>query len=134
MKKIVELCSRNTDGHYVQDAVKLRLRGRGSGFKEGPYNRGTTFFISNILLIESDEPLHLCVSSKFLDKYRIAGNLVQELMTNVYEEYKRFCERNCKVPVNNLTIQKEESISNRRSTGSNKNNHLIKENNMFLDI
>jgi hypothetical protein len=31
MKRIVELCS---------DAVKLRLRGKGSGYKEGPYNRG----------------------------------------------------------------------------------------------
>jgi hypothetical protein len=32
--------------------VKLRLRGRGSGYKEGPEKR------------ESQEPLHLCVSSK----------------------------------------------------------------------
>lgn len=40
MKKIIELCSRNYDGKFYPDAVKLRLRGRGSGYKEGPYNRG----------------------------------------------------------------------------------------------
>lgn len=40
MKKIVELCSIDRDGKFINDAVKLRLRGRGSGYKEGPYNRG----------------------------------------------------------------------------------------------
>jgi len=40
MKKIVELCSRDRDGKFIPDAVKLRLRGRGSGYKERPYNRG----------------------------------------------------------------------------------------------
>jgi hypothetical protein len=40
MKKIIELSSRNYDGKYYPDAVKLRLRGKGSGYKEGPYNRG----------------------------------------------------------------------------------------------
>lgn len=43
MKKIVELCARDRDGKFVADAVKLRLRGRGSGYKEGPYNRGIIF-------------------------------------------------------------------------------------------
>ena len=40
MKKIVEMCSKNNDGTNIQDAVKLRLRGRGSGYKEGPMNKG----------------------------------------------------------------------------------------------
>ena len=114
MKKIVELCARDRDGKFVPDAVKLRLRGRGSGYKEGPYNRGNS--ILNIL--ESDEPLHLCISSKFQDKYRRACTLVQELIISVYEEYKRFCDRNGKYPSSNLTIQKEESVSSRRNAGS----------------
>lgn len=46
MKKIVEICSKNQDGTTSNDAVKLRLRGRGSGYKEGPYNKGK--IISNI--------------------------------------------------------------------------------------
>jgi len=40
MKRIVEICSKNNDGSLVKDAVKLRLRGKGSGFKEGPLNKG----------------------------------------------------------------------------------------------
>ena len=84
------------------DSVKIRLRGKGSGYKEGPYNR------------ESDEMLNLCVSSKYVDKYRKACSLVQELLINIYEEYKRFCERSGKVPNNNLTIQKIENIATKK--------------------
>jgi hypothetical protein len=47
MKKIVELCSRNQDGKLIPDACKLRLRGRGSGYKEGPYNKGKLLFDIN---------------------------------------------------------------------------------------
>lgn len=39
------------------DFVKLRLRGQGSGYKEGPEK------------LESNEPLHLCVSSRYLEVY-----------------------------------------------------------------
>ena len=40
MKKIVEVCGKNQDGSVTMDAVKLRLRGKGSGYKEGPNNKG----------------------------------------------------------------------------------------------
>ena len=40
MKKIVETCNQNTDGSYLKDSVKLRLRGKGSGYKEGPSKQG----------------------------------------------------------------------------------------------
>jgi hypothetical protein len=45
MKKIVEMCSKKSDGSMLQDAVKLRLRGKGSGYKEGPLNKGLNIFI-----------------------------------------------------------------------------------------
>lgn len=51
MKKIIE-CSTNHLFNNRRDQLKLRLRGAGSGYKEGPENR------------ESEEPLHLCVSAK----------------------------------------------------------------------
>ena len=38
MKKIIEACFE--DIRFEPDALKLRLRGRGSGFKEGPRNEG----------------------------------------------------------------------------------------------
>jgi hypothetical protein len=44
MKKIVELCGKNQDGTTTFDVVKLRLRGKGSGYKEGPFNKGTFLY------------------------------------------------------------------------------------------
>jgi hypothetical protein len=102
MKKIVEMCGKNQDGTITQDVVKLRLRGKGSGYKEGPFNR------------ESDEPLHLCISSKFPERYKYACNLVQELVYSVYEEYKKYCTKTNKIPVTYLAIRKEEGMSNRK--------------------
>lgn len=54
MKKIIDTCLFDAGSEYKnkQDLVKLRLRGKGSGYKEGPEKK------------ESNEPLHLCVSSK----------------------------------------------------------------------
>jgi hypothetical protein len=40
MKKIINLCSNDNNGKFMPNAVKLRLRGRGSGYKEGPDNKG----------------------------------------------------------------------------------------------
>jgi len=101
MKRIVDICSQ-TNG-IITDAVKLRLRGRGSGFKEGPNN------------IESDEPLHLCISSKYYDKYLIACNLVQELLQNIYEEHYNFCSKIWKY-VSRLEIKKEEGLVTTRKS------------------
>jgi hypothetical protein len=110
MKRIVEVCGKNQDGSITQDAVKLRLRGKGSGYKEGPFNK------------ESDEPLHLCISSKFMDRYKTACNLVSELVQTVHEEYKKFCEKNGKNPVSCLAIRKEESISSRKNNNAKDDN------------
>jgi hypothetical protein len=43
MKKIVEMCGKNPDGSLSPDSVKLRLRGKGSGYKEGPFNKGKLY-------------------------------------------------------------------------------------------
>lgn len=57
------------------DALKLRLRGKGSGFKEGPDQR------------ESEEPLHLCISVKFDAIYQEACRLVENLLNKIYDDY-----------------------------------------------
>ena len=67
MKRIVKLSGSDT---------KLRLRGRGSGFLEG------------INKVESEEPLHLCVSCKEFEGYKVAVRLVSELLEEIYGEYK----------------------------------------------
>jgi hypothetical protein len=118
MKKIIEKCSGSPKGgkdrfNYNQESVKLRLRGSGSGYKEGPNNRGKIKNL-NLLFLESDEPLHLCVSAKVYEKYKKACTLVNELIVNIYEEYKRFCERNNRSPLSDLYVKKLEGMFNNR--------------------
>lgn len=98
MKKIVESCG----GFNTQNDVKLRLRGKGSGYKEGPYNQ------------ESEDPLHLCISSKNYEKYYQACGLVQDLINSVFEEYKKYCYKVGKTPVSKFVIKKEEGLSNKK--------------------
>lgn len=58
--------------------TKLRLRGRGSKFLEGPEKQ------------EAPEPLMLCVSVPNRAAYEIATRLVREQLERVYEEYDNF--------------------------------------------
>jgi hypothetical protein len=85
MKRIIECCNAQMknggDPRGGQgELVKLRLRGRGSGFKEGPDRQ------------ESQDPLHLCISAKSKDVYELACQLVEELITTIYDEYRKFCQ------------------------------------------
>jgi len=61
--------------------AKLRLRGRGSGFLEGPEQ------------LESSDELMLCVSALDWAGYTEAVRLVTELMEDVYEQYRSHCRR-----------------------------------------
>lgn len=82
MKRIVDSCK---SGDQV--GVKLRLRGRGSGYKEGPENK------------ESDDPLHLCISATNQEGLKKACGLVTELINKIYEEYKKYCNKIGIVPL-----------------------------------
>ena len=84
MKKILNECKQNNN---LNDNIKLRLRGRGSGYKEGPQNK------------ESDEPLHLCISAKNQEEMKKAWGLVDELLSKIYDEYKKYCIKNNIAPV-----------------------------------
>ena len=77
MKKIINECHIKGD----TETIKLRLRGKGSGFKEGPLNK------------ESDEPLHLCISAKTKDQLNHACFLVNKLFEIINDEYKIFCQK-----------------------------------------
>jgi len=115
MKRIIEVCTKHAPRGIQNDIVKLRLRGKGSGFKEGAKQE------------ESSEPLHLCISSRFYEKYVQACSMAQELLLNVYEEYKKHCEKSKRdmrvtsiadpsaIVLNGLLqIRKTESITGRR--------------------
>lgn len=58
--------------------TKLRLRGRGSKFLEGPEKQ------------EAPEPLMLCLSVPNRAAYDVATRLVRETLERVYEEYDSF--------------------------------------------
>ena len=77
MKRIIDVCTKNSEA----DTVKLRLRGQGSGFKEGPQKK------------ESREPLHLCISSKCMNAYTIAQREAEHLLAGIFSEYSKYCKK-----------------------------------------
>ncbi len=84
MKKIIDECKLKLEENGIKtnninEIVKLRLRGKGSGYKEGPQNK------------ESNESLHLCISSKNQEGLIIAIELVDNLINKIYEDYKKHC-------------------------------------------
>ena len=83
MKNIINQCKTEGDG----EGIKLRLRGKGSGFKEGPDNK------------ESDEPLHLCISAKNPEEMKKACLLVDKLLDTIHEDYKEYCGKNNITPL-----------------------------------
>ena len=90
MKKIVNECKNNNN---IKDSVKLRLRGRGSGYKEGLNNK------------ESDEPLHLCISARNKEELNKACILVEDLLNKIYDDYKKYCTKNNIFPLKQLAIK-----------------------------
>ena len=101
MKNIINECKSSGDG----EGIKLRLRGKGSGYKEGPENK------------ESDEPLHLCISSKNPEEMKKACLLVDELLDKIHQDYKEYCEKNNVVP---LSTQIATRIENKNFNYKNK--------------
>lgn len=97
MKKIGEMCSRGKISKNMHDFVKLRLRGKGSGFREGASKE------------ESDENLHLCVSSMYYEQYKIACDEITKLILQVYKDYYNYC-RNKGIKTDILRIKKFENI------------------------
>jgi hypothetical protein len=64
-----------------ESGAKLRLRGRGSKFLEGPEKK------------ESDDDLMLCVSSQDAVGFEMAKRAVSELIEVIYDQYRTFCSK-----------------------------------------
>lgn len=62
------------------------------------------------------QKVYLLVKSRNFQDYSKAVMLVQELLINVYEDYKRFCEKVHKKPVCGGLIKKTEMIKGDRRT------------------
>jgi len=77
LKKIIyESCIK-----YGDNSTKIRLRGRGSGYKEGK------------VFSESDEPLQLCVSSLNFPTYINCCNLIENLLKRIYKDYAEYLKK-----------------------------------------
>lgn len=64
-----------------ESGAKLRLRGRGSKFLEGPQRK------------ESDDDLMLCVSSLDVTGFETAKRAVSELINGIHQHYRAFCRK-----------------------------------------
>jgi len=80
--------------------AKLRLRGRGSGFKEGPNNE------------ESKEPLVLCVSAEDVEGYELAKELISELFDEIHDQYRNYTGPKPQIPEGKLTVRVQEHPGN----------------------
>jgi hypothetical protein len=90
--------------------TKIRLRGRGSGYKEGALLRGKFF----IFTIESDDPMQLCISSLGYESYTRCCGAVEILLKQIYQEYFNFNFQNYKIlEASPKEILKNEYVVNR---------------------
>jgi len=76
--------------------AKLRIRGRGSGFCEGPDQKEA-----------SDEPLMLCISAPTHAGFDSAVEDIESLLEYVHDQYRTFC-KDRKLPVPRLSIVQDE--------------------------
>ena len=44
-----------------------------------------------LINLESEEPIHLCVSSKYGEVFELACQMVEELLNHIYKEFETFC-------------------------------------------
>ena len=81
--------------------TKIRLRGKGSGYKEGPKNE------------ESKDPMELCISSLNMLSYMRCSQAIENLLLNVYYQYylyqcnNAYSEKNNTVNNDNINNKKE---------------------------
>ena len=60
---------------YGDNTTKIRLRGKGSGYKEGPNNE------------ESKEPMELCISSLNVFTFSRCSNAIESILLRIYYQY-----------------------------------------------
>jgi len=94
-RRLLGVHGQNMKGIAEQTGAKLRLRGTGSRFLEGPERQ------------ESTDPLMLCVSAPDMSAYVEATRLVRQLLENVYRQYQQACKASGR-PASELGINMHE--------------------------
>ena len=104
-------------------STKIRLRGKGSGYKEGNLN------------VESNEPLELCISSLNYPTYINCCRLVESLLKKIYFDYYQFRKSITPISLVDAIKQKQiikyEYVVNRFGNNDNKLNEEIKNDDNF---
>src|SRR5688572_16841023 len=111
MKRIIEICKSSTkNSHQMSqnEFLKIRLRGKGSRFLEDRVKRGLFEIDLCYNVLEADEPMHLCVSSKYMEVFIKACALIEELLEEVYREYEMVCKKAGKPLERELKIKRIE--------------------------
>ena len=109
----------------------------GSGFKEGPEKKGSYFnkhhLFKNLFIrsLESEEPLHLCISSKHYHVYKMACSHVEDMLSTIYQEYKAFCLKNGRKNPEVLEIRCIQSIPNSTPSKNDTNENLKRKCNLI---
>ena len=75
--------------------TKIRLRGKGSGYKEGPKNE------------ESKDPMELCISSLNMLSYMRCSQAIENLLLNVYYQYYLYQCNNAASEINSNCINND---------------------------
>lgn len=86
VRRILGRAGANMKSVAERTGVKLRLRGRGSKFLEGPEQQ------------ESTDDLMLCVSGQDDAGFQLAKDLVSEILRDIYKQNVAFCRRVGKAP------------------------------------
>lgn len=81
VRRLLGVAGANVKAIAAEADAKLRLRGRGSKFLEGPEQQ------------ESAEPLMLCLSVSGRDGYEAAQHSVKLLLERIYKDYDEFLGR-----------------------------------------
>ena len=95
--------------NYGDHTTKIRLRGRGSGYKEGPKSE------------ESKDPMELCISSLNMISYLRCSQAIENLLLHVYYQYYLY---QC-----NIAGLEKKDINNNLNSNININNKEIKDKN-----
>ena len=97
--------------NYGDHTTKIRLRGRGSGYKEGPKSE------------ESKDPMELCISSLNMISYLRCSQAIENLLLHVYYQYYLY---QCNI----AGLEKKDSNNNLNSNiNININNKELKDKN-----
>jgi hypothetical protein len=88
--------------NYGDHTTKIRLRGKGSGYKEVPKNE------------ESKDPMELCISSLNMLSYMRCSQAIENLLLHVYYQYYLYQCNNASIDKNDNSNNNSDNLNNKK--------------------